>query len=103
MKLATGKARPEIGAPAEGTVPLSRRCIGRVLCSVSLGVLLVASQRSRADTDVADQAKQSQNPSPTCSQQWTVPLGGGIGQIVHVRKLPVNMQLSGVLQRSATH
>jgi hypothetical protein len=43
-------------------VLLSRRCIGRVLCSVSLGVLLVASQRSRADTDVADQAKQSQNP-----------------------------------------
>jgi hypothetical protein len=29
------------------------------------------------------------------SQQWTVPLGGGMGQIVHLGKLPVNMQLSG--------
>src|SRR3984957_17999519 len=29
------------------------------------------------------------------SQQWTVPLGGGIGKIVHLGKLPVNMQLSG--------
>jgi hypothetical protein len=28
-------------------------------------------------------------------QQWTVPLGGGIGQIVHLGKLPVNIQLSG--------
>lgn len=29
------------------------------------------------------------------SQQWTVPLGGGIGKIVHLGPLPVNMQLSG--------
>jgi hypothetical protein len=29
------------------------------------------------------------------SQQWTVPLGGGVGQIVHWGKVPVNMQLSG--------
>jgi hypothetical protein len=29
------------------------------------------------------------------SQQWTVPAGGGIGQIVHWGRLPVNMQLSG--------
>jgi len=29
------------------------------------------------------------------SQQWTVPLGGGIGQVVHLGKLPVNMQLTG--------
>jgi hypothetical protein len=29
------------------------------------------------------------------SQQWTVPLGGGIGKIVHIDKLPVNMQLAG--------
>lgn len=28
------------------------------------------------------------------SQQWTVPLGGGIGKIFHVGKLPVNTQLS---------
>src|SRR3984957_7221733 len=28
-------------------------------------------------------------------QQWTVPLGGGIGKIVHLGKLPVNMQLAG--------
>jgi hypothetical protein len=28
-------------------------------------------------------------------QQWTVPLGGGIGKIVHLGQLPVNMQLSG--------
>jgi hypothetical protein len=41
---------------------LSRFCIGRVLWSVALGVLLIASQRSRADADVADQAEQSQNP-----------------------------------------
>jgi hypothetical protein len=26
--------------------------------------------------------------------QWTVPLGGGIGKIVHFGKLPVNMQIS---------
>ena len=43
-------------------MPLSRLCIGRVLRSVSLAILLLASQRSRADADVADQAKQSQNP-----------------------------------------
>jgi hypothetical protein len=29
------------------------------------------------------------------SQQWTVPLGGGIGKIVHIAELPVNMQLAG--------
>jgi hypothetical protein len=29
------------------------------------------------------------------SQQWTVPMGGGIGQIVHLGKLPLNIQLSG--------
>jgi hypothetical protein len=29
------------------------------------------------------------------SQQWTVPLGGGIGKIFHLGKLPVNTQLSG--------
>ena len=29
------------------------------------------------------------------SQQWTVPLGGGVGQIVHLGKVPVNLQLSG--------
>jgi hypothetical protein len=29
------------------------------------------------------------------SQQWTVPLGGGIGKIIHLGRLPVNMQLSG--------
>jgi hypothetical protein len=28
------------------------------------------------------------------SQQWTVPLGGGIGKIFHLGKLPVNTQLS---------
>jgi len=28
------------------------------------------------------------------SQQWTVPLGGGIGKIFHFGKLPVNTQLS---------
>jgi hypothetical protein len=40
----------------------SRYCIGRGLWSATLGVLLIASQPSRADTDVSDQAKQSQNP-----------------------------------------
>jgi hypothetical protein len=29
------------------------------------------------------------------SQQWTVPLGGGVGKIFHLGKLPVNTQLSG--------
>jgi hypothetical protein len=43
-------------------MPLSDLCIGRVLWSISLGVLLIASQRSRADAEVADEAKQSQNP-----------------------------------------
>ena len=28
------------------------------------------------------------------SQQWTVPVGGGVGKIVHFGKLPVNMQVS---------
>jgi hypothetical protein len=28
-------------------------------------------------------------------EQWTVPLGGGVGKIFHVGKLPVNTQLSG--------
>jgi hypothetical protein len=28
------------------------------------------------------------------SNQWTVPLGGGVGKIFHFGKLPVNMQLS---------
>ena len=28
-------------------------------------------------------------------QQWTVPLGGGVGKIFHLGKLPVNTQLSG--------
>jgi hypothetical protein len=28
-------------------------------------------------------------------QQWTVPLGGGIGKIVHFGKLPVNLSLAG--------
>ena len=27
-------------------------------------------------------------------QQWTVPLGGGVGKIFHLGKLPVNTQLS---------
>lgn len=29
------------------------------------------------------------------SQQWTVPLGGGVGKIVHLGKLPMNLQLQG--------
>ncbi len=27
-------------------------------------------------------------------QQWTVPIGGGVGKIFHLGKLPVNTQLS---------
>jgi len=27
-------------------------------------------------------------------QQWTVPLGGGVGKIFHLGRLPVNTQLS---------
>ena len=27
-------------------------------------------------------------------QKWTVPLGGGVGQIFHLGKLPVNTQLA---------
>ena len=29
------------------------------------------------------------------SQRWTVPLGGGVGKIVHFAPLPVNLQLQG--------
>jgi hypothetical protein len=29
------------------------------------------------------------------SQRWTVPLGGGVGKIVHFGRLPVNLQLQG--------
>jgi hypothetical protein len=29
------------------------------------------------------------------SQRWTVPLGGGVGKIVHLGRLPVNPQLHG--------
>ena len=43
-------------------MPLDHLCIVRVLWSLLAGFLLVASERSRADADVADQAKQSQNP-----------------------------------------
>ena len=32
------------------------------------------------------------------SQRWTVPLGGGVGKIFHLGKLPVNTQLSRLLQ-----
>ena len=28
------------------------------------------------------------------SQQWTVPIGGGVGKIFHFGKLPVNTQIS---------
>jgi hypothetical protein len=28
------------------------------------------------------------------SQRWTVPLGGGVGMIFHLGKLPVNTQIS---------
>jgi hypothetical protein len=28
------------------------------------------------------------------SQQWTVPIGGGVGKIFHIGKLPVNTQIS---------
>jgi hypothetical protein len=27
-------------------------------------------------------------------QQWTVPLGGGVGKIFHLGKLPVNTQIA---------
>lgn len=29
------------------------------------------------------------------SDRWTVPIGGGVGKIVRVGKLPLNIQLSG--------
>ena len=32
--------------------------------------------------------------SLSSNQRWTVPLGGGIGKIFHLGKLPVNTQLS---------
>ena len=35
------------------------------------------------------------NWSAPGSQQWTVPLGGGLGKIVHWDRLPVNLQLAG--------
>jgi hypothetical protein len=35
------------------------------------------------------------NWSAPGSQQWTVPLGGGLGKIVHWERLPVNLQLAG--------
>ena len=35
-------------------------------------------------------------------QKWTVPLGGGVGKIFHLGKLPVNTQFSRVLQRGAS-
>jgi hypothetical protein len=30
----------------------------------------------------------------SASEAWTVPIGGGVGQIVHVGRLPLNLQLS---------
>jgi hypothetical protein len=36
------------------------------------------------------------------SQQWTVPVGGGVGKIFHFGKLPVNTPIVGVLQRRQT-
>jgi hypothetical protein len=35
------------------------------------------------------------NWTAAARQQWTVPLGAGIGQIVHWGKVPLNLQLSG--------
>jgi hypothetical protein len=37
--------------------------------------------------------KATVNWNAESGQQWTVPLGGGIGKIIHIVKLPVNMQL----------
>lgn len=35
------------------------------------------------------------NREAASDQRWTVPLGGGIGKIVHIGKLPVNTQIGG--------
>ena len=32
-------------------------------------------------------------------QRWTVPIGGGVGKIFHLGKLPVNTRISALLQR----
>jgi len=35
------------------------------------------------------------------SQQWTVPAGGGVGKILHLGRLPVNLQLQGFYYAAA--
>ncbi len=48
------------------------------------------------------------SPIITCNweadggNRWTVPLGGGVGKIFHVGKLPINNPTPGVLQRGHT-
>jgi hypothetical protein len=56
------EAASRVSAAAE--VMMAIRCphAAHVLRAVALSFLLAAAQRSRADTEVADQAKQSQNP-----------------------------------------
>ena len=50
----------------------------------------------RTDQDAQDNFQHDYRQPKSDSnlgQQWTVPLGGGIGKIFHIGKLPVNTQI----------
>ena len=64
------------------------------IVGVALGVVLVVMFTGLARGMTQDLAKRSANWKAESSQRWTVPVGGGIGKIFHLGKLPVNTQLS---------
>ena len=51
-----------------------------------------------ASTSPAHRSRRSTG-RPIAANKWTVPVGGGVGKIFHLGKLPVNTQLVGLLQR----
>jgi hypothetical protein len=70
-------------------------------CAV-LACAFIAAAPARAELSAEELAKLAQNPvgnlisdwKADSGQQWTVPLGGGVGKIFHFGKLPVNTQIS---------
>jgi hypothetical protein len=76
--------------------------------ATTVAALLLTASPARAELSAEELAKLAQNPvgnrtsapilavdwKADSGQQWTVPLGGGVGKIFHFGKLPVNTQIS---------
>jgi hypothetical protein len=85
----------------------SSSCIRIPLTGCVLFFLPAIRSVATADTAEDDAAKVAQNPiasvtvnwSAPGSQQWTVPVGGGLGKIVHWDRLRVNLQLAARRER----